>query len=91
VNACQLRQDADPAGGAAGVSPDPVSAPPPVRHPNGRSVVPASASAGRHSRRTKGLNRGPLRPLAFLLRSSPGSLLRVTLALLTTLRFSPGS
>jgi len=36
-------------------------------------------------------NRGPLRPLAFLLRSSPGSLLRVTLALLTTLRFSPGS
>jgi hypothetical protein len=38
-----------------------------------------------------GANCGSLRPLLFLLRSSPGSLLPVTLALLTTLRFGPHS
>jgi hypothetical protein len=36
-------------------------------------------------------NRSSLRPFLFLLRNSPGSLLRLTLALLTTLRLGPGS
>jgi hypothetical protein len=38
-----------------------------------------------------GSNRGALRSFLFLLRSSPGSLLRITLALLTTLSFGPRS
>jgi hypothetical protein len=35
-------------------------------------------------------HRGPVRPIRFLLRGSKCSLLRLMLALLTTLRFSPG-
>jgi hypothetical protein len=36
-------------------------------------------------------DRGPLRPFSFLLLSSPGSLLRLMLALLAALRLGPGA